>query len=346
MSACRHFGSCGGCTYQDGGDYHALKRAAVVAALARAGVDAVVEETQAVREGTRRRAAFKLARTNTGLEIGFHAARSHQIVDMEECLVLTPALFALVEKLRAALTGVMKEGEKAELHALESETGLDLSIRMERKRTPALTAAMAAAKLPAARILFNGEILLENAAPRVSFDGIAVSPPPMAFLQATVEGEGILRERVLAITDGAKRIADLFSGLGTFSLPLARRAKVHAVEQDAAALATLAAAARIATGLKPVTTEKRDLFKLPLAALELNAYDAVVMDPPRAGAEAQARMLAGSKVKRVAYVSCDAATFSRDARILIDGGYKIGPVMPVDQFLYSNHIELVAGFTR
>ncbi len=346
MSACRHFGSCGGCTHQDGSDYHALKRATVMAALARAGVEAQVEETRAVGEGSRRRAAFKLARTNAGLEIGFHAARSHQIVDMGECLVLTPPLFALVEKLRATLTGVMKEGEKAELHALESETGFDLSIRMERKLTPALTAAIAAVKLPAARILFNGEILLENASPRVSFDGIAVLPPPMAFLQATAEGEGVLREKVLAITGGAKKVSDLFSGLGTVSLPLARRAKVHAVEQDKDALAALAAAARVATGLKPVTTEKRDLFKLPLDALELNAYDAVVMDPPRAGAEAQARMLAASKVKRVAYVSCDAATFARDARILIDGGYRIGVVTPVDQFLYSNHIEMVAGFTR
>ena len=251
-----------------------------------------------------------------------------------------------MEKLRAALAGVLKEGEKAELHVLESETGFDLSLRMDRKRTPALTAAIAAAKLPAARIIFNGEILLENAAPRISFDGIAVAPPPMAFLQATAEGEAILREKVLAITDGAKKVADLFSGLGTFALPLAKRAKVHAVEQDRQALDALAAAARSATGLKPVTCEKRDLFKLPLGPLELNAYDAVVMDPPRAGADAQARMLAGSKVKRVAYVSCDAATFARDARILIDGGYKIGPVMPVDQFLYSNHIELVAGFTR
>jgi len=346
VSACRHFGSCGGCTHQDGSDYHTFKRAVVVAALARAGVNADVEKTRAVGERTRRRAAFKLARTKDGLEIGFHAARSHQIVDMTECLVLTPPLFALVEKLRAGLTGVMKEGEKAELHVLESETGFDLSLRMERKRTPALTAAIAAAKLPAARIIFNGEILLENTAPRISFDGIAVAPPPMAFLQATLEGEGILRERVLAITYGARKIADLFSGLGTFSLPLARRAKVHAVEQDEAALAALAAAARTATGLKPVTTEKRDIFKLPLGPLELNTYDAMVMDPPRAGADAQARMLAGSKVKRIAYVSCDAATFARDARILMDGGYKIGPVTPVDQFLYSNHIELVADFSR
>ncbi len=143
----------------------------------------------------------------------------------------------------------------------------------------------------------------------------------------------------------AKAVADLFSGAGTFALVLARKAKVHAVEQDGPALAALAAAAR-ATGLKPVTTEARDLFKGPLTPLELNAFEAVVLDPPRAGAEAQAKSLAASKVRRLAYVSCDAATFARDAAILIKGGFTLGPVTPVDQFLFSSHIELVGGFTR
>ena len=156
----------------------------------------------------------------------------------------------------------------------------------------------------------------------------------------------LLQVRVSALTEGAKRIADLFAGLGTFSLPLARRSRVHAVEQEPEALAALAEAARKATGLKPITTERRDLFKLPLTPLELNRFDAVVLDPPRAGAEAQARALAASKIKRIAYVSCDAGSFARDAAILVNAGFRAGPVTPVDQFLYSDHIELVGSFVR
>ena len=170
--------------------------------------------------------------------------------------------------------------------------------------------------------------------------------PPHAFLQASAAGEAALQARVLALTDGAKSVADLFAGLGTFTLPLARQAKVHAVEQNGTALQALAAAARATQGLKPVTTEKRDLFKRPLTPLELKAFDAVVLDPPRAGAEAQIRALAASGAGRIVYVSCDAASFARDARILADAGFVPGPVTPIDQFLFSAHIELVAGFSR
>jgi len=163
-------------------------------------------------------------------------------------------------------------------------------------------------------------------------------------LQSTAEGEAALQARVVETVGKAKTVADLFAGVGTFALPLARKAKVHAVEQDQPALAALADASK-ASGLKPVTTEVRDLFKLPLTPMELT-YDAVVLDPPRAGAEAQAKALARSKVPAIAYVSCDAASFARDAALLVGGGYRIGPVAPVDQFLWSSHIELVAGFSR
>ena len=168
----------------------------------------------------------------------------------------------------------------------------------------------------------------------------------MLFCKPTKQGEAALLARVLALTGGTKNIADLFAGLGTFSLPLARRAKVHAVEQDQAALVALTDAARKAKGLKPVTTEKRDLFKTPLTPLELNRFDAVVLDPPRVGAQTQVRALAASKVGRIAYVSCDAASFARDAAILANAGFRPGVVTPVDQFLYSDHIELVGSFTR
>ena len=229
---------------------------------------------------------------------GFMPRAADTIVDMRECLVLTPALFDLMAQLHGALAPILNEGEKADLHVTEADDGLDLGFRWPRKLNAALTAeiARAFAPLPVVRVLFNGQTVLERQKPVVLFGGAAVSLPPHAFLQATKAGEAALQARVLALTEGAKRIADLFAGLGTFTLPLARRARVHAVEEDGPALAALAAAVRNTQGLKPVTTEKRDLFKTPLTAAELDAYDAVVLDPPRTGALAQAKALAASKI--------------------------------------------------
>ena len=351
MTVCAHYGTCGGCSLQNfsEADYRSHKCDMVIKALARAGLaEIAVGEPLVVPEKTRRRAVFKIGKERGRIVVGFHAARSHAIVDMRECLVLTPALLALTQVLRRGLEAILAEGEKAEVHATETDTGLDLAFRWSRKLKPELTSAIAKAFAGAgiARIIFNGEILSEQQTPVIFFDGIAVAPPPHAFLQATREGETALRDRVLALTEGAKQIADLFAGLGTFTLPLARRSRLHAVEQDAGALAALANAARKAKGLKPITTERRDLFKLPLTPLELNRFDAVVLDPPRAGAEAQAKAIGASKIGRIAYVSCDAASFARDAAILVKAGFRAGPVTPVDQFLYSDHIELVGGFTR
>jgi len=351
LTVCTHFGSCGGCTLQDlsPDDYRALKRGSVVAALARVGLnDVTVAEPVMAPPYSRRRAVFKLARTTGGLEVGFHARQSHDIIDMHECLVLTPRLLRLTETLRSVLAPVMNAGEKCELHATDSDTGLDLAFRWERKLTPALTGALAKgfAARGIARIVFNKDIVMENAHPMIRLGDANVMLPPHAFLQATREGEEALRAHVLTLAQGAKAVADLFAGLGTFSLALARQARVHAVEQDAAALAALAAAARTTSGLKPVTTEKRDLFKQPLTPPELKNFSAVVLDPPRAGAEAQMRQIAASNLQRLVYVSCDAASFARDAAILAEAGFKPGAVTPIDQFLWSGHIELVAGFQR
>jgi 23S rRNA (uracil1939-C5)-methyltransferase len=312
----------------------------VAAALKRAGVDAEVLEPIIVPPHSRRRAVFKLAKG----EIGFYAAQSHTIVDMRECLVLTPGLFGLVQKLRARLAFLK---EPAELHITESLTGFDIAVRSPQKLGATITAQMAEAAqgLNIARIVFNNALVMETAAPAVEEGGAQVKLPPHAFLQPTREGEAALQARVQDMVGKAKTIADLFAGVGTFALALARTAKVHAVEQDAPALAALATAAK-APGLKPVTTEVRDLFKSPLTQTELNAFGAVVLDPPRAGAHAQAKMLAKSRVPAIAYVSCDAASFARDAALLIAGGYRIGPVTPIDQFLWSSHIELIAGFRR
>lgn len=351
MTVCRHFGICGGCSLQDlsSQDYRAAKRDSVVQALARAGLgDVTVAEPIMVPEHSRRRAVFKLAKHKGQIEAGFHAAKSHSIVDMCECLVLTPALFCLTAALRIALAPILNEGEKAELHVSEADNGLDLAFRTLRKLTPALTSELASTirGRNVVRIVFNNDMVMENAAPVVNLGGANVVLPPHAFLQATKQGEAALQEHVVALMKGAKNIADLFAGLGTFTFALARRARVHGVEQDGAALAALAAAARATSGLKPITTEKRDLFKQPLTPPELKAFDAVLLDPPRAGAEAQARALAASTIARVVYVSCDAASFARDAAILAGAHFKPGSVTPIDQFLYSGHIELVAGFER
>jgi 23S rRNA (uracil1939-C5)-methyltransferase len=261
--------------------------------------------------------------------------------------VLTPGLFVLVGGLRRRLEPLFGVGEAAELHVTETDSGFDCALRWRAILTPTLTVALSSAlsALGIARLTMGGETVFETASPAVTLAGVKVALPPDPFLQSTAEGEAALQARVLDIVGKAKTVADLFSGVGTFALPLARKARVHAVEQDSPALAALAQASKSA-GLKPVTTEVRDLFKLPLTPAELNAYEAVVLDPPRAGAQAQAGMLARSRVPAIAYVSCDAATFARDAALLTAGGYRIGSVTPIDQFLWSSHIELVAGFKR
>jgi 23S rRNA (uracil1939-C5)-methyltransferase len=342
VTTCIHFGDCGGCSLQhlEPDAYRAQKRDAVAATLARAGVTAEVLELLVVAPHSRRRAVFKW---NNG-RIGFHAAKSHDIVDMRECLVLTPGLFGLVQALRDRLAFLQ---QPAEIHATETLTGFDLAFRSEQKRTPSLTAqlAQAMAGLDVARLVFNNALVLENTAPEVEEGGARVKLPHQGFLQATSEGEQFLQTQVQEIVGRAANVVDLFAGCGTFALALARKARVHAVEQEASALAALAKAAKT-TSLKPVTTEVRDLFKLPLTPAELKDFGAAVLDPPRAGAQAQAGMLARSAVPAIAYVSCDAASFARDAALLLAGGYRIGLVKPIDQFLWSSHIELVGRFAR
>ncbi|HEY5347277.1 MAG TPA: hypothetical protein VIJ72_03720 [Rhizomicrobium sp.] len=345
--SCRHFGSCGGCLSQDVPDtaYRAAKRDAVILALSRAGLaNARVEETVSVPPATRRRAVFKTAKENGAVSLGFHAARSHAIVDMRECLVLTPALFDLTRGLRDLMGAILAEKEVAELQVTQAENGFDLALAWKRRATPTLSQQMA--RLDLARVMAGDEMVLEREAPFVRFGKAKVKIPPRVFLQASREGEALLQNRVLGALKGAKNIADLFAGCGTFTFPLAESARVHAVDGNAPALAALAAAARATPGLKPVTAEKRDLFKRPLTATELNRYDAVLLDPPRAGAQAQIREIAASGVGRVAYVSCDAASFARDARLLTEAGFEMGSVTPIDQFLWSSHIELAALFTR
>jgi 23S rRNA (uracil1939-C5)-methyltransferase len=351
MTLCTHFGICGGCAFQDMPDdtYRAMKRAEIERALAQNGLaGAEIADIVESAPNTRRRATFKAAKANGKTELGFHAAKSHVIVDLTECRVMTPALTALMPGLREMMGALLHEGEKTELSVTETDTGFDVVLRWKRLETPKLTAELArwGAKLNLARVTGNGEILFEQRTPQVRFGKASVKLPADAFLQPTRDGEAALQSRVLAAVKGAKAVADLFAGCGTFSLPLAEHARVLAVEQEGAMLSALAAAARATQGLKPIAVEKRDLFKRPLAGMELAKVDAVVLDPPRAGAAAQAKALAASKIARIAYVSCNALTFARDAKLLVDGGYRMGPIVPVDQFLWSSHIELVTVFER
>jgi 23S rRNA (uracil1939-C5)-methyltransferase len=328
--------------------YRALKRRIVVDALDReglAGVDvAPIVETP---PASRRRATFKAERRDGETLIGFNAAASHAIVDMHECRVLTPAIFRLVSGLRDMMAERLKEGSKAELYVLQADNGFDVALHGVRVDEAATVwVARWAEKLRLVRVTVGDQILVELASPAISIGRASVKLPPAAFLQPTRAGEEKLQDLVLKIVTRKKNVADLFAGVGTFALRLAESARVHAVDADGAALNALADGARMAEKLKPLTVLKRDLFRQPLGAGELKPYDAVVLDPPRAGAARQVDELARSKVPLVCYVSCDPASFARDARRLVAGGYRLGTVTPVDQFVWSSHIELVARFSR
>jgi 23S rRNA (uracil1939-C5)-methyltransferase len=348
---CRHFGTCGGCAWQDLSSeaYLARKRELIARALARHRIpETSLREIISVPPRSRRRATLKVQKLAGETHIGFHAPRSHELVDIHECHVLTPGLFQLAQRLRGLCSELLRENESADLYIAEADNGFDLSISWNRKVTPELRARIAALapKLNPIRITSGQQLLFETAVPEVTFGKARVQLPPKAFLQPTRDGERVLQAHAAEAVGKAKRIADLFSGCGTFSLPLAQCARIHAVDADREMLAALATGTRQTSGMKPVTTEARDLFKLPLTLVELARFDAVVLDPPRDGAIAQAAKLAKSVVPRIAYISCDSESFARDARVLIDGGFRLNWIVGVDQFLWSAHMELAAAFSR
>ena len=281
--------------------------------------------------------------------LGFHEAQSHDLVDVRECPVLEPRIVAAFPGLKILLQPLISRRGEARVTVTLTSAGLDVAITdIERTLTAPVRTAVAgdASDLALARVSIGSEPIYEALAPFLTFGSVDVGIPPGAFIQAVGAAEHVMSSAILQGLGKAKRVADLFAGVGAFTFPIAAHAKVFAVDSDRVAIATLASAAKKATGIKPVTTLVRDLFREPLSALELNEHDCVVFDPPRAGAEAQSKMLAKSKVKTVVAVSCSPATLARDARILIDGGYRLETVTPIDQFLYSPHIEVVAVFRR
>jgi len=345
---CRHFGTCGGCAFQDlaQADYRSRKRAQIADALRGHGIDASIDDVTSVPPHSRRRATFKVTKLAGAATIGFHAASSHRIVDMRECRVLTPNMLAMVQALRGLMHGVLREAEKADLYVTETETGFDILVKWSRKPGSDLVLEMArwSEGRGIARIVSGNEIVVSLAPPTVSLAGVSVKIPPAAFLQPTIEGETMLQARVRAILSRSKNIVDLFAGCGTFTFALAKQARVRAVDSDGTMLNALAEASRRSSGLKQITSERRDLFQRPLQPNELSGHDAVVLDPPRAGAAAQVRSLTEARIPKIVYVSCDARTFGRDAAILVREGYRLSSVTPVDQFLWSEHIELVSSF--
>jgi 23S rRNA (uracil1939-C5)-methyltransferase len=348
---CKHFGQCGGCAMQHWSlaEYHLWKRSLVVEALEHAGLIAPVETLIDAHGQGRRRAVLHARRgPHDVLEVGFTAPRAHHIVAIDRCPIMAPGLDGAIAA-AWALAEILKPSNKPlDIHVTATDSGIDMDVRgtgpLSSQRTTVL--ARLAEKHKLARLTRHGELVAQGAQPLLKVGKAHVPLPPGAFLQATAEGEAALARLVIGHVGAAKRVADLFAGIGTFALRLAERAHVSAADNETSAIKALERAAATTSGLKPVDAQTRDLFRRPLMAAELKVFDAVVFDPPRQGAEAQARELAKSRVATVMAVSCDAATFAHDARILVDGGYKLASVTPVDQFRYSAHVELVAKFER
>jgi 23S rRNA (uracil1939-C5)-methyltransferase len=336
---CKHFGLCGGCLLQhwEKSAYRGWKHALVEAALKREGLDAKVGPLIDAGGNGRRRASIHARRSGAG----FMTLRSHHLHPIDLCPILVPALAPAFDIARA----IEAEMGDCDVAVTASETGLDVLVKASRAKD-GLALALIAQDFALARLSLNGDVLIERTVPSMTIGKAQVKLPIASFLQATAEGEAALARLVCEALERAKSVADLFCGIGPFALRLAAFARVAGIDNDRGALAALAEAVRRTQGLKPVATQRRDLFREPLTERELASFDAVVFDPPRAGAEAQARELAKSAVKRVVSVSCDAATFARDASILVAGGYRLSIVTPVDQFLWSPHVEIVGVFVR
>ena len=348
---CPHFGVCGGCAIQhwDAEPYRAWKRDLIVAALAQTKIDCdVFPLIDAHGLGRRRMTLHARKGTHDVLKVGFAAAQSHDVIPIDRCPILDRGLEGALEAAWALAEPLTAIGKPLDIQITATDGGLDVDVRGSGPLPAALIATLSqiAAKHRLARLTRHSELVLMRESPGVTMGKARVILPPGSFLQATVAGEEALAALVGQHCARAKHIADLFCGVGPFALRLAVKSRVSAFDSDAGAIASLQKAATTTPGLKPIKAEARDLFRRPLVAEELRDFDTVVFDPPRQGAQAQAERLAASKVPVVIAVSCNVATFTRDARILIDGGYKIEGVTPVDQFRHTPHVELVARFAR
>jgi 23S rRNA (uracil1939-C5)-methyltransferase len=355
MPPCPHFGTCGGCTFQHSSDQLILdwKQHEVEFAFSNAGLNVEVEPTFATPRAARRRVTFTAQRAldggshGQGIHFGYKERNSDTIVDIASCAILQPELEAEIPQMRDLCKTLLRGNEEIQVSVNLCDNGFDLDFHLHQPPNETMTAAFvrAMAKSPYLRGSIDGDIVIEKEKPLIRFGRAEVAIPPGGFLQAVAAAEVEMARLVCQHLDGHKRVVDLFSGSGTFALRLAERSRVHAVELEKAALAALQSAGHV-EGLKSISVETRDLHELPLTLAELKPFDGLCLDPPRAGAEQQCRLIAQSNIRAVAYVSCNPTSLARDAAHLIEGGYKLEQVSPVDQFVYSPHIEVVALFSK
>ncbi len=347
---CPHYNACGGCSllHASDGFVAGWKVGVVKTALGAHGLAPAFRPIVTSPARSRRRAVLSARRGKKGAIVGFHGRRSDTLTEITNCQLLHPDILAALPALgELTMIGASRKGELS-INVVHSAAGLDVSVTEGKPlgRELETDLALALHRFGFARLTWNDEVIATETPPVQMFGQVAVVPPPGAFLQATREGEAALLNGVREIVGDARPVIDLFAGCGTFALPLARSADVHAVEGHAAMTDALALGWRKAQGLHQVTTEIRDLFRNPVMAEDLATYGAAVIDPPRAGAEAQIAQLAESGIGRIAMVSCNAQTFARDAKVLVDAGYRLNWVQVVDQFRWSTHIEQVASFTK
>jgi 23S rRNA (uracil1939-C5)-methyltransferase len=349
---CRHFPTCGGCTLQhvDDAAYADYLVDRVAVAMGQQGLTAEIARPHLSPPRTRRRASLRAERIGRKILLGFNEGQSRKIVDLAECWILLPELFALLAPLRGLLAILLADKRGCGVELTVADQGIDLLLTgIDPDGLAAIEAINDFAQTHGlARVSTDGgygaEARWEPRPATVTLGGVAVGLPAGGFLQATTDGEAVLLGSVREIVGGAKVVADLFSGLGTFALPLSATAKVLAAEGARDAILSLKAAAGQAG--RPIVADHRDLFRRPYTAAELSRFGAVVLDPPRAGAKEQTVELAKAKLPRIAYVSCNPATFARDAKMLVDGGWRLDWIRPVGQFRWSTHVELAASFRR
>ncbi len=350
---CKHFGVCGGCALQHWSEprYEEWKESLVRSALTRVGIEVPLEPLRRYPISSRRKATLTARSRNGKIELGYNAERTHDLVDLEECPILLSGMSAALPHLRAALGVAMPARGEARIAITAAANGLDYSIEGPGLAASARVRSIEAlAAAGAIRASWNGEIILLRAVPFVFFGGVKAPLPVGAFLQAVEACERDMADwAARALTDAKALdgpVCDLFCGSGAFTFRVARFAPVSAYEENADAVQSLAAAARDATGIKPVTPVRRDLFRNPLGPLELNKFAGVIADPPREGAEAQARAIAASKIGAAVMISCNPITFARDAAILSAAGFQLTRLAAFDQFKFSAHVEVAALFER
>ena len=348
---CPHFGVCGGCAIQhwEIERYRAWKHQLVVETLKQAKLACEVSPLiDAHGLGRRRITLHARMGVHDVLKVGFTAVNSHDVIPVDRCPILDPGLSGALDAAWALAEPLISTAKPLDIQITATDSGLDVDVRGSGPLASAMITALSriCEQHRLARLTRHGELVLMRSPPVVSIGAAQVTLPPGSFLQATVAGEETLAALVAEACGRAKNIADLFCGVGPFALRLAAKARIAAFDSDAGAVTALQKAATATSGLKPVKAETRDLFRRPLVAQELRDFDAIVFDPPRQGAQAQALQLAASKIGTVIAVSCNIATFARDARILVDGGFRLEKVTPVDQFRYTPHVELVARLTR